>query len=151
MLKIYCTSCQILFRLIAWYASSYLKINWAIWLADLRGVYSFHRKYKYYYLPRAQTFLLDHSFGLIPKLKINLKPQNQPKFHWTQPKQTRFVSSLVFGHSHKITEMLKSYCTGCQIWFRLNAWYASSSLKTNWAILLVNLRGVYSFHRKSKY
>ena len=98
MLKIYCAGCQIWFRLIAWYASISLKINWAIWLADLRGVYSFHRKSKYYYLPRAQNFLLAHSFGLIPKLKISLKPQNQPKFNLTKPKRTRFVPTFVFGH-----------------------------------------------------
>ena len=87
MLKIYCTGCQIWFIFIAWYALSSLKINWAIWLAYLRGVYSFHIKAKHYYLPRSQTFLLAHSFGLIPKLKISPKPQNQSKFHWTQTKQ----------------------------------------------------------------
>ena len=81
MMKIYCTSCQIIFILIAWYASSSLKINWAIWLAYLRGVYPCHRKDKHYCLPRAQTFLLAHSFGLISKLKISPKPQNQSKFH----------------------------------------------------------------------
>ena len=75
MLKVYCTGCQIWFILISWYASSSLKINWAIWLSDLRGVYSFHIKSKYYYLPRSQTFLLAHSFGLIPKLKVSPKPQ----------------------------------------------------------------------------